>query len=500
MTPPAKQISPMTSSQLSQCLEPESTGPAVDTPNAQRKRQKQLSGAKLSPVCEDNSDVEPKRKAPIGTRQVPVKGKLRSYKIRLYPTAPQAAVIKCWYSASNRYYNQAVDVLRKYRYPAMWNKLRDTLVPNDKITREKDQWLLNVPTRVRGRAVKQAVDAHKINLQEKGAGHFGMRYRSYNKDPMGCIILEKCSGTTNGPLHSFHPCTRFACSSQKSYGYAKMCDQFKNTGTDPYILMRDRHQLIDQLVKDGRPLEDAKILWDKRINQFWLIVLIDKPVKAAVPGLEPRVVSLDPGVRSFNTYYSPDGTHGELLKGALPIMRRMNRKVDKIKGQVDRERVARKESQTKGEWVTSHETSHRRCRHMKRRMAKVNHRLRCWRNNAHYDAVNFLLTNNDWVMIPEFQTSKMVKKKKRVMNKQSVRDTYVWSHYKFRQILVKKAELDANKRIELIGEPGTSKTCGNCGGWDKNLGGKKEYSCGICGVKLDRDINGARNNLLALFH
>ena len=52
----------------------------------------------------------------------------------------------------------------------------------------------------------------------------------------------------------------------------------------------------------------------------------------------------------------------------------------------------------------------------------------------------------------------------------------------------------------MIGEPGTSKTCGNCGYWNSDLGGKKTYRCPECKIELDRDVNGARNNMIALIH
>lgn len=53
--------------------------------------------------------------------------------------------------------------------------------------------------------------------------------------------------------------------------------------------------------------------------------------------------------------------------------------------------------------------------------------------------------------------------------------------------------------IDSTGEPGTSKTCGNCGNWKPVLTLKdKVYCCERCGVRIHRDTaNGARNNLFA---
>lgn len=48
------------------------------------------------------------------------------------------------------------------------------------------------------------------------------------------------------------------------------------------------------------------------------------------------------------------------------------------------------------------------------------------------------------------------------------------------------------------GEPGTSKTTSCCGWWNWNLKVQdKVCACPRCGVTIDRQVNGARGNLLA---
>ncbi|WP_307731330.1 zinc ribbon domain-containing protein [Microseira wollei] len=42
----------------------------------------------------------------------------------------------------------------------------------------------------------------------------------------------------------------------------------------------------------------------------------------------------------------------------------------------------------------------------------------------------------------------------------------------------------------------TSKTCGSCGYIHHKLGGAKVFKCPRCGVRIPRDVNGARNILL----
>jgi transposase len=365
---------------------------------------------------------------------------------------------------------------------------------------EVDAWLLNTPVKVRARSVKQAVDALNTGISVHGARNFHLKFRSFKKDTTGTIILEKAFKGDNGPLHSFHPTPMVSRRGQKNTAFMKMNPMFAKGGVDPCILIRDRHRLIDKLLMDGKLTEDGKILWDKRVNAYWLIVLIDTPVKPKTTGVGPKVVSLDPGVRSFNTFYSPDGTHGDLLVGALKTMQDMHKKVDKIKSKLDTFPSNRRVVVSSGGVIGGYKTYRRSLSHMQRRMRTINHRLRCWRTNAHYDAANYLLEHYDWVMIPSFGVSDMVKKSGRKITRKTARDMYAWSHFTFKQRLLSKAEMDDNKWVRIIGEPGTTGTCGNCGRWSKTIGSKKIYKCEGCQANLDRDVNGARNNLLALFH
>ena len=52
------------------------------------------------------------------------------------------------------------------------------------------------------------------------------------------------------------------------------------------------------------------------------------------------------------------------------------------------------------------------------------------------------------------------------------------------------------KKINIITEEYTSKTCGRCGWLNNNLSNKDTFKCRSCGLHISRDINGARNILL----
>ena len=457
-----------------------------------------------------------RRKSNLFDRKEALNGKLRSYKIRMYPTAAQKGKLRMWYAASNRAYNSALDIVKGMPAKANLIQVRKRVVPKESIPYDQ-RWVEKVPSKIRARAVKQLVDAQHLNLKEKGFGNFKMRYRSYRKDPKGTIILEKAFARDNGPLHHFSSYDgRQSSCKQKKHALMYMapsCFQESENG----ILIQDRHWLIDKLLEDGKLKEDGKIMWDKRTNRWYLIVLIDKEVKkkySEAQDHDTKVVSLDPGVRSFNTFYSPDGSHGELLIGATNVAMGMCKKMDKIRSDMDkihenhkRDLQLMKEGGSEGGeqgsriiGVTTYASHRSTLAHMRHRFHALSARLRDWRTNAHYDAINFLLGRYNQVLIPEFQSKRMAAKAERNISSQTVRRMFTMSHFMFRSRLIGKAELDENKMVRVIGEPGTSKTCGNCGHWNSKLGGSKTYNCLNCGIVLDRDVNGARNNMLALIN
>ena len=84
----------------------------------------------------------------------------------------------------------------------------------------------------------------------------------------------------------------------------------------------------------------------------------------------------------------------------------------------------------------------------------------------------------------------------RVFNKENVHKAQAWSHYRFRQRLESSAFRRAGKYVFSIDEAYTTQTCGRCGVRNVNVGASHTFECVDtvgCGIRLDRDVNGARN-------
>lgn len=110
----------------------------------------------------------------------------------------------------------------------------------------------------------------------------------------------------------------------------------------------------------------------------------------------------------------------------------------------------------------------------------------------------WLVNNFHTILLPVFETSRMVKKLGRKLNTKTARNMLCWAHFRFRQrLLLHKLGEHPTCKVYLCDQIYTSKTCGgNCGKLHLKLGSSNSFKCPYCGEEMDRDINAARNILL----
>ena len=144
---------------------------------------------------------------------------------------------------------------------------------------------------------------------------------------------------------------------------------------------------------------------------------------------------------------------------------------------------------------TEKEAPARRRGRFRRAQARMRQRIKDLIDECHKKAALWLLKTFDVIIIPRFNSHSMAGKRKRRLNRRTVRKMLTWSHGRFLNRLLSKAE-ELGKKIIIISEAYTSKTCSACGWVDQNLGGRKVFRCQHCGWMVDRDINGARGIFL----
>ena len=187
-----------------------------------------------------------------------------------------------------------------------------------------------------------------------------------------------------------------------------------------------------------------------------------------------RVVALDPGIRSFLAWFS-EGDAGHIGKGDFGRIQRLCAHLDDLLSRASK-------------------ASHRRKRNMHQAADRMRIRIRNLVDELHHKAARFLADNYDVILIPRFESSDMVRRGARRLRRKNVRNLLTFAHYRFRSFLEWKAE-QTGKTVLVVNEAYTSKTCSWSGEIIQNLGGRKIVT-GRDGVRLDRDINGARGIFL----
>lgn len=230
---------------------------------------------------------------------------------------------------------------------------------------------------------------------------------------------------------------------------------------------RKQRSSLSELFKQTKS-RGVEITYDKRTDKYFFSYPVDYDFfpnqdrrnenQGASSSNSERTIVIDPGVRKFGVGYDPLGKIVVFGEGANKELIRLLLRLDK------EENIGKK----KLYWKKIHDLT----------------------EELHWKIISYLTDNYDIIMMPEFRISGMVKGKK--ISRQTRRLLYIFRHYSFIQKLKVKVQVH-NKKLYLVDESYTSKTCTNCGFLKKNLGSSEVYECEPCGVRLDRDVNGSRN-------
>ena len=187
-----------------------------------------------------------------------------------------------------------------------------------------------------------------------------------------------------------------------------------------------------------------------------------------------RVVSLDPGVRTFLTYFADDRC-GKIGQADFSRIQRLAHHMDDLLS-----RIAR----AKGK---------QRKRKMRLAAARMRERIRSLIDELHHKAALFLVQNFDLILLPTFETKDMTSRAGRKIRSKTVRNLLSFAHYRFKLFLRHKAH-EYGKDVVDVDEAYTSKTHPETGEV-RQIGGAKRIRL-TDGSYADRDIVGARNILL----
>lgn len=365
----------------------------------------------------------------------------------MYPTKEQRKTLDKWFAASRRTYNSLVETFPKVSDKASLKQLREIGLDTS-----KHPWMKDVPGEIRDANVRdfeKAKRTHwakfkKMTKHDKAKSfNAKFKFRSRRHRQQSLEVRGRDWGRKRGSFSSL-------------FGHDKM------KSSEPLPL---KVEAAFRVTKD-------------RLGRYYFCipVPVEKSCDVNGPVSFHGVAALDPGVRTFQTIYDADGLCVEWGKNDFCAILRLCKHADVLQGKICKAR-RRKNSLHKA-WL--------------RLLERIRNKVK----ESHRKLASWLCKNYRAVLIPTFDTSRMLVKTKRVFGSKTARSMATWSHYSFKESLKQKAELYPWVTVIEVGEAYTSKTCSECGEIHWNLGKSKVFTCPACEFEGDRDICAAKNILL----
>lgn len=338
-------------------------------------------------------------------------------------------MIDQWFGVARYVYNQTVEYLRQPGTTANWKAIKgDILGSLPEFCADVPYQIKSVAVRDACIAVREAKKKFKVDGQVRE-----VKFRS-RKNPVQSCYIPKSAVKADGIYYTILGSLHYGEQLPSEFGD---CRLVRNNG---------RYYLC-------LPIEVQRQLGEN----------------------QSRVVALDPGVRTFQTFFS-ESSFGQLGIDANLEIQRLCFRLDDLISRMSK-------------------TSKRQKKSMQTAADRLRRRIRNKVDELHHKTARFLVDNFDIILLPTFETKDMSNRAKRRIRSKSVRQMLGLAHYRFKQFLKHKA-FECGKLVIDVCEAYTSKTVSWTGELVPNLGGAKVIRSKIDGRAMERDLNGARGIFL----
>jgi len=415
-------------------------------------------------------------------------------KVNLLLTPLQKRIILSWMDAHIRMYNATIKLMRSRYYNGertivSFKTLRTQFLKEIRNEIQKKSQLKDIVTDTKVKthmldcAIQSACASYKSafsNFRNGNIKHFRIRY----------IKLSKKSKIIDIPPYYF------------SKKYSTICEKILGkeieTSTADFDDSTKMFNLSDIINKYK---VTCKIHYNEDTNRYTLLVpeYIEKQKKQENDN-KKEYIGLDPGLRTFLTgvdktdvykiapnignkikeYFmktkTMDGINKYTTKDICKeIKKNQNKKVEEFE-----EKIKKMEEKSIPSKI--------RKKYQKRWSRKLSNQI----DDMHWKTIKYLTDNYKSISIGKLSTKSIVKKGKSCLDQMNKTVAMRMKFYQFMKRLEYKCKVK-NIIYNEVDEHYTSKMCTNCGTIKENLGANKIYNCGYCNIKIDRDVNGARN-------
>jgi len=344
-----------------------------------------------------------------------------SRSVRLSPTAEQKKIFKNWTDVSRWVFNWTMDFIRScVGFAPHWMEIKKYA------TRFLPVWTKQVPFQIKAFAIKEACDAF---WKAKGKPSF----RTGKNPEQSCFIPKSA---------------------------------LKNSGIYPRVSGKG---LRFQEVLPETPM-DSRLIW--RNGKWWISV----PCKKRISRSENQaggIVAIDPGVRTFASFYSPD-ISGKIGEGDFAGIYRLMLHLDRL--------ISKRAK-----------ANRRKAKSLTKAIRRLTAKIRNLTAELHWKTAGFLCERFSLILMPTYETKQMTKKSGRKIRTETVRSMLGFANYRFKNIL-KWMALKLGVSVLDVSEAYTSRTHPQTGEI-RNIGSAKWVRL-LDGSMADRDLVGAYNILV----
>lgn len=371
-------------------------------------------------------------------------------KIRFYPNAHQVDYFKKCFGTTRYLYNKTIRMYNQEKFPLSLPSCRNLIMKANKDMNDSDpeKWLEEIPYDTRQLSIKAALGAIKSSFSLLKNGHinkFSMSMKT-KKDKKQVFYVDHRS--------------------------------IKNLNLFPTKLKENSKLIIKKKYENYynyAPESDCIIQKDG--NYYYILIPKEKSIEIQSKD-ENSIISLDPGIRTFQSFYTPDGLVGDLGN------KKLQEKVMKYENKIDKLKSVSQKLKRNKESIRKKKNIGKKCYKLKTKVCNII-------KNFQWKISSFLCKTYKTILLPVFQSQEL----KSNLNNKNNRLLDLLSHYKFQE----KMKYQANKykcNLHIVSEEHTTKTCGRCGCINNFIGSSKIFWCNKCKITLERDYQAARNILI----
>lgn len=411
--------------------------------------------------------------------------KLKTLKIKVYPTQNQKKIIDGFINTSRYVYNKTVCYIKK-GHKANFQSLRDLLVTEKTKKRSPEYQCfddkINILKSQKKTSVNKKLIDDEIKLLQKQRRDL-MKNFQYEKNP----LIQNFETSTPKEIRA--SAVKRCCDAHKT-GFSNLKNGNIRFFNMKFKKKTDKDQSIE-IPPSGMSIKDCKIkiyptffadecylsvhnkkqLKDIQISHNVDLLKRDKEYFICIPiRVESRkskltkISGVDLGIRTFATVHThdKDSTIITEYKHRSDLLKKYNCKIKLLKS-----------------------LSHIRKKHFTKLEKKKKNLVDC----LHWSFINDLLENSDVVYLGDIKSHDIVKNGKNKSLNLSFNDLKMFI---LKQRLIYKAGT-LGKPVYLVPEHFTTKTCSSCGNINQYVGSSEIFTCSTCNLIAGRDVNAAKN-------